>query len=228
MVRKTLHLFVHCVTWVKRRQRVRTDTGPVKVNLGAGLCVAPGWMHVDGGVYAMCSTWPTSVLRWVYRNSDARNSHSEEDYLRILRQHRFVHHGLEYGVPYGDGTVDFIYSSHMLEHLFKNDAAWLLRDAYRVLKSGGRIRIAIPDLEYALTLYRQGAKEQALEFFFSDSRAGYLNQHHYMYDFELLSRLLATAGFVGIERCVFRKGEVPDLEILDNRPEESLFVEARK
>jgi hypothetical protein len=100
IARNTLRLFVHGMTWLKRRQRVHTDTGPVKVNLGAGLCVAPGWAHIDGSVHAMCSTWPASVLRWMYSHStDCRKTHSEGEYLRILRQHRFVLHGLEYGVP---------------------------------------------------------------------------------------------------------------------------------
>jgi predicted SAM-dependent methyltransferase len=228
-VQDALRLLVHGSAWLKRRQRVHADARPIKVNLGAGLCVAPGWTHVDGSIHAMCATWPTPLLRRLYRHTtDCRRTHSEAEYLRIVQQHRFVHHGLEYGVPFKDGTVDVIYTSHMLEHLFKDDAHALLRDAHRTLKPGGRIRVAVPDLDHAVTLYQRGAKEDALAFFFSANRAGYLHPHHYMYDFELLRRLLSSAGFVGIERCSFRHGAVPDLEILDNRPEETLFVEASK
>lgn len=214
---------------MNRRRRIEADTAPVKVNLGSGLCVARGWMNVDGSVHALCAKWPTSLLRWIYNHStDCRNAYSEGVYLAILRQHQFVHHGLEYGVPYGDGTIDFIYSSHMLEHLFKENAEILLRDAYRALKTGGCIRIAVPDLDYAVKLYQKGAKEEAMAYFFSVNRAGWLNQHHYMYDFDLLRQLLVEAGFVEIERCAYRVGRVPDLTVLDNRPDETLFVEASK
>jgi predicted SAM-dependent methyltransferase len=139
-----------------------------------------------------------------------------------------VHHGLEYGVPFSDGAVDCIYSSHTLEHLFQEDAAVLLRDAYRALKPGGRLRVAVPDLEYAVRLYQGGAKEQALAFFFTPRRAGHLNHHHFMYDYDLLRGSLAAAGFIEIERSAFREGSFPDVKTLDNRPDETLFVEARK
>ena len=49
-----------------------------------------------------------------------------------------------------------------------------------------------------------------------------------MYDFDALRTLLADAGFSEINRAAFRQGRVPDLEILDDQPAVSLFVEARK
>jgi len=227
-IRTALPRMLRTAAWVRRRQRVKIVAAPVKVNLGSGIHVAPGWINVDGGVHAMCSRWPRHLLRLLYRHSDCRRTLSQADYLRILRHEHFVHHALEYGVPFAADTVDFIYTSHMLEHLFKRDAAILLRDARRVLKSGGQIRVAVPDLAYALRLYRQVSKEEAMSFFFSTGSAGYLDQHHYMYDFDLLQRLLEEAGFTRVRLCAFQTGECPDLQVLDNRPEETLFVEATK
>jgi predicted SAM-dependent methyltransferase len=216
------------ITWLKKRQRVASNGSPVMVNLGSGLTVAPGWIHIDGSLNALLSQWPKALLNVLYPWSDNRQWFSREQYIQILTQHRFIHHRLQYGVPFGDEMVDIIYSSHALEHLFLEEAQALLQDAYRVLKRGGMIRLAVPDLEYALRLYQAGAKEQALNFFFSRNRGGYLNQHHYMYDFELLKDLLEKAGFVEIQRCGFRQGNMRDVTILDNRPMETLFVEARK
>ena len=58
-----------------------------------------------------------------------------------------IAYDLSKGIPLENDSVDFVYSSHMLEHLPKIEAEKLLREAYRVLKKGGIIRIAVPDLE---------------------------------------------------------------------------------
>jgi len=227
-LRGSVDLALRLRAWLKRHQRITAAASPVKVNLGSGLAVAAGWINVDSGIYALAARLPTLFLDILYRNSTSHLYYTREQYLHTLRAGHFVHHALEYGVPFHAETVDYIYSSHMLEHLFREDAQALLRDAHRVLRSGGTIRIAVPDLTYALQLYHQGLSEQAMAFFFSLRREGWLAQHHYMYDFELLAQLLATAGFTQIERCAFQSGRCPDLEILDNRPEETLYVEASK
>jgi hypothetical protein len=49
-----------------------------------------------------------------------------------------------------------------------------------------------------------------------------------MYDFTILEEELARAGFRDVARVAFREGRTPDLEQLDNRPDETLFVEATK
>lgn len=216
-----------CLTWLKRSQRVRPGLDPVKVNLGSSLSVADGWTHVDASLNTFFSCYLPAGLKLAYRFSGSRESCSQEEYIAKLRNHTFIHHRLEYGIPFADNTIDFIYSSHLLEHFFLDDARKLLRDAYRTLKNAGRIRICVPDLEYALGLYNDGRKDQALSFFFP-SYPGILSQHHYMYDFDLLKALLETVGFVDIEHCAFQEGKTPDIVKLDNRAEQTLFVEARK
>lgn len=65
-------------------------------------------------------------------------------------------------------------------------------------------------------------------YFFVDDLSSYLARHKYMYDIELLSEFLTQAGFKQVTRCAFKIGTTPDISILDNRPEETLFVEAVK
>jgi hypothetical protein len=52
------------------------------------------------------------------------------------------------------------------------------------------------------------------------------SKHRYAYHFEMLEKLCRTVGFSRVFRRDFRTGQTPDLEILDNRPEYSLYVEA--
>lgn len=51
------------------------------------------------------------------------------------------------GLPFEDGSVDGCYASHLLEHLSREDARRLLLECLRVLRSGGVLRLAVPDLE---------------------------------------------------------------------------------
>jgi len=90
------------------------------------------------------------------------------------------------------------------------------------------VRIAIPDLEYALKLYYDGKKEKGLKFMFSPKNFSVLSRHRYMYDFEMLKTALESAGFADICKCEYQKGRMPDIEKLDNRPEESIYAEAVK
>jgi len=57
------------------------------------------------------------------------------------------------GIPYKDDTFDVVYHSHLLEHFSKKDAVGFIKECYRVLKSGGVIRIATPNLEEIVKNY---------------------------------------------------------------------------
>lgn len=55
--------------------------------------------------------------------------------------------------PFESGTFDYVFSEHLIEHLTYGEGLSMLRECYRVLKPGGRIRIATPDLETLIALY---------------------------------------------------------------------------
>ena len=228
MLRWLIDFITKFVTWVKRNQIIKTKVEVVKVNIGSGLSVADGWINVDASLNTFFSKRPRFVLKMIYKISGSKQYYSQESYCDILRSHIFVHHNVEYGIPFPDESVNYIYSSHLLEHMFKEDAEKLLIEAYRVLKKCGIIKICVPDLEYAISLYQKGDKEKALHYFFATSKSGYFSRHQYIYDFDLLRQLLEKIGFTNIERCSYRQGQTPDIEVLDNRPEETLYVEASK
>lgn len=62
-------------------------------------------------------------------------------------------HDLHEKTPYPDETFDVVYHSHVLEHFSRRPALTFLRECYRVLKRGGVIRVAVPDLEKITRLY---------------------------------------------------------------------------
>ena len=50
-------------------------------------------------------------------------------------------------IPVGDETYDAVYSSHNLEHLFRHEVSVALREFRRVLRLGGLLMVAVPDLQ---------------------------------------------------------------------------------
>jgi SAM-dependent methyltransferase len=64
-------------------------------------------------------------------------------------------HDLRKGIPFADATFDVVYHSHMLEHLPHRSALPFLQECHRVLKPGGIIRLATPDLEQIARTYLQ-------------------------------------------------------------------------
>jgi len=115
--------------------------------------------------------------------------------------------------PLPDGSFDFVYSEHMIEHLTYAEGQHCLRESLRVLKPGGRIRVATPSLERLAALYDGGEAAESyiqwavetLEPEVKASLAGVVINnffrswgHRFVYDPETLSYALREAGFVGI------------------------------
>ena len=231
MIRPLIDGATRLIGYVRRNRRVSLKGGPgaVKVNIGCGLALAKDWINVDASLNALVASWPRFAHQLLYRLSGSNRYYSLDQYCELLEKNIFVHHDLSHSIPLRDQTADFIFSSHFLEHLFRRDAERLLKDCLRVLKHGGTIRICVPDLAYAFSLYASGEKEKMLEnYFFVEDRESFLARHKYMYDFELLKKLLESIGYTQVTRCEYRHGRTPDIDQLDNRPEETLFVEAVK
>lgn len=233
MLRTSIDFFTKVLGQIKSNQKVKTLPDPidglVKVNLGCGLRVAKGWLNIDGSFNALIASKYYFINQFFYRISGSKKYYSCEDYCNVLKENVFLFHDLSRSLPLLENSVDFFYSSHFFEHLFKDDAERLLSYCYRALKPGGIIRISVPDLTYAISLYSLGKKNEMLDdYFFVEGRGSYLARHKYMYDFELIQEILKKTGFNNVTRCDFHQGKTPDIHKLDVYPSISLFVEAQR
>jgi SAM-dependent methyltransferase len=50
-------------------------------------------------------------------------------------------------LPFDDGSADLVHASHILEHFSTEDVPRLLHEWRRVLSGGGRLFVAVPDLD---------------------------------------------------------------------------------
>ena len=121
-----------------------------KLHLGSFDQAADGWLNTDVTPHMLVARVP--ALPWLlhrvgvlrdgryaaYRSGAFRSLR----YLDVSRRFRF-----------DDETFDCVYASHMLEHLHPDVAEHCLREAHRVLRPGGVLRLAVPDLDQMVADY---------------------------------------------------------------------------
>ncbi len=61
--------------------------------------------------------------------------------------------------PMPDSSFDYVYSEHTVEHLTYPQATNILKECFRIMKPGGIIRIATPNLQFLADLYLHPKKE---------------------------------------------------------------------
>lgn len=71
----------------------------------------------------------------------------------VSSHNRVIGHNLLEGIPFPDASFEVVYSSHVLEHFRREDGSRFVRECCRVIRSGGTLRVAVPDLEQICRLY---------------------------------------------------------------------------
>lgn len=66
-----------------------------------------------------------------------------------------IYHDLRAPLPFDDNSFDAVYHSHVLEHFQRAEATSFIKECHRVLRHGGTLRVAVPDLESIAANYLQ-------------------------------------------------------------------------
>lgn len=219
----------------------RHDTRPSRLHLGGGPVVAPGWDNLDKSPSVFLA--PFDGLRKALGRLGVLTSAQVGGFPAGVKRADVVK-----GLRYEADSVDFIYSSHMIEHLSRPQGVRLLQECARVLTPGGQLRLACPDLRALTEAYLHyegspGSGDAAADAFMSalnmyrDGEAsgvqGLIKKHlsgtwhQWLYDAESLATLMREGGLTDIRSFGYREGTVPDLDVLEHRPE-SLFMEGMK
>lgn len=101
-----------------------------------------------------------------------------------------------------DAAYEWVYASHVIEHVFPNLLPEVFRNLHRVLVPGGRLTLATTDLE---GIFRNrfeapvnGDAWEAALFGEVDSRSDPMAAHRNCFTFPKLERLLLDAGFAAV------------------------------
>jgi predicted SAM-dependent methyltransferase len=196
------------------------------VNVGCGATPVPGWVNLDNSLTVKLARTP--LARFMGRG----------DFASAITRHE-VRWADATRLPLTDKCVDVLYSSHMLEHLSRAKADEFMKEARRVLKPRGILRLVLPDLRMMVDKYLESGDadqfmERTLLSISLDTRKQRLSavmngnrEHQWLYDGASLTKLLARHGFENI--VVLQAGEttIPDINGLDlrEREEESVYVE---
>jgi predicted SAM-dependent methyltransferase len=145
-------------------------------------------------------------------------------------------------LPLPSDSIDFIECEHMIEHVKLDSARQLMGEFRRVLRSGGVLRIATPDLARLIGFVttRDPANEDASYYVatinevIADIPEGdrsnpvyMINRvvrdwgHQFLYDEDTLTRLLTAAGFRDVVRCAPHESSHPELVGVDRHQEET-------
>lgn len=135
-----------------------------------------------------------------------------------------------------ENSVKYIFSEHVLEHFYRDDAINILKNLRSVMTEGAAIRLIVPDLDFYCSNYVTGDYNKMIipvpgtsNCCESINNVFYGHFHKYMYDFSSLKSLLDIAGFSDIQRTKYGESNFPALAIdtqLESRATGSLCVEA--
>jgi predicted SAM-dependent methyltransferase len=222
-----------------RTSHVSTKGGAgagMKLHLGCGTHVVLGWVNVDGSWNARLAGHPwlrrtVAMLRWV---PAAR--------LELPWGSSVVCHNITKPLPFAEGSVACIYSAHVLEHLYREDALALLHECYRVLEPRGILRIVVPDLHALVQKYIESRRRSdtgekvlicAADQFNEDMRfrpasrtRGSLvyrlytqvmdfHTHKWMYDTESLCHMLKEVGLQGATPMGLFESRIEDIRQIE-------------
>ena len=211
---------------------------PIWLNLGCGHNSSEHWDNFDRSPMIMLRRhmWLKKLLQ---KGGILTDEHIPNYPENVSRR------DLVRPLPYEDQSVSAIYSSHMLEHMYFDDARNVLSECARVSRPGAVLRLALPDtLQFARELVEAGDDadgKAALHYndmlrTYPNARptgprrvafAGGSNWHKWQPTRGLVRSMLADAGFNEITEFEYRVGTLPELDIVEVR-EDSMFFEARR
>jgi predicted SAM-dependent methyltransferase len=222
----------------------------LKLNIGCGdnLIQEQNWINCDNSIVAKLRNsifWFVFLKLNQYLELGINNNYPKVKIVDIRRE-----------LPFKNLNFDHIYCSQVIEHLYFSELELFLKECFRVLNFGGKVRFLTPDLDKIIKLYNQNNFKEFKKntnlnskiisdyfnfFFFPKSYCLKENrslitkikdivprQHKYIYNFEILYKYFKSSGFKNIRQVKTTESSFPSVKILDRYQKVSIMLEAEK
>ncbi|MDF1540601.1 MAG: hypothetical protein P1Q69_17015, partial [Candidatus Thorarchaeota archaeon] len=122
-----------------------------------------------------------------------------------------------------DEIADVVECSHLLEHLGIAQAIYSISEFFRVLRPGGSLLIATPDIESTFKQFLESGEQKRkylMNWIYGLDQPGM--NHRYAFPPDLLNRLLDEAGFENIRIGKFGTDSIhPEIRVKAQKPKSS-------
>lgn len=136
--------------------------------------------------------------------------------------------------PLPDASFDYVFSEHQMEHIAYSEALGMLKQCRRILRPGGKIRLAVPSLDRLVELLRPARTDlqdryirYSTNFWWPSVQnpgpcfafnSSFMNWgHKFLYDETTLRNTLETTGFTGIQFFAPGVSDDPNLTGIETR-----------
>jgi hypothetical protein len=116
------------------------------------------------------------------------------------------------GIREEDGTIEEIWMGDFFEHLLRLKAKFVIKECFRVMKMGSKIRISVPDMTIVMSkwLASNGENSDCSELIWGDQDEMYQRNsipsaHFAGYTEQSLTKLLTSVGFREVKRIGIHK-----------------------
>src|SRR5262245_6846979 len=131
--------------------------------------------------------------------------------------------------PIPDNSLNYVYAEQVIEHLPFEGGMVMLRESYRALAPGGKLRVATPDLGQLVALFDQADTEAERRFMTAQLKRENLSVkeperplftmnmyfrawgHQFLYDRQTLKSALESVGFRDVRFLHHNESDDPEL-----------------
>lgn len=207
------------------------------LNLGSGPDFVEGFINIDRSPNVLLTKFKT-FKKLLFKIGLLSENHMKDWDKRIVRKDVRK-------INYDKESINFIYSSHFLEHIYYWEAIDVLTKCHHFLAPGGLLRLALPDLDQYIDQYQQDIKDNSyqaainlersllsyplekpsllVKLFFTKDHV-----HKWHPSVGLVIHILHEIGFSSIKQRQFQQGAFISLAKVEHRNDMTFYVEATR
>ncbi len=127
------------------------ELNEIKVNIGCGTVFVDEWVNVDIFAGKLTKLLEYRKIRFFLLKLGLVDKGTA---IRGLPKY-WVSADLTKKLPFKSNTVNYVFCSHLIEHLEKSNAELLIKEILRILRPNGCVRIVVPNLQFLVEKYQE-------------------------------------------------------------------------